>query len=47
MILGIGETVTATYIDIQWATTVPYLLLFAVLLFRPQGIMGMKLRGDA
>jgi branched-chain amino acid transport system permease protein len=47
MILGIGETMTATYIDIQWATTVPYLLLFAVLLFRPQGIMGMKLRGDA
>jgi branched-chain amino acid transport system permease protein len=47
ILLGVAETMTSTYIAIEWATTVPYLMLFAVLLFRPEGIMGMKLRGDA
>lgn len=46
MLLGVAETMTSTYIAIQWATTVPYIMLFAVLLFRPQGIMGIKLRQD-
>ena len=30
-VLGVGEAVTASYIDTQWATAVPYLLIIAIL----------------
>jgi branched-chain amino acid transport system permease protein len=45
-ILGIGEAITATYIDTQWATTVPYILIIAILVLRPQGILGERMRAD-
>lgn len=45
--LGVAETTTATYISPRWATMVPYVLIIVVLLARPQGIMGAKLREDA
>jgi branched-chain amino acid transport system permease protein len=45
--LGVAETTTATYISPRWATMVPYALIMVVLLARPQGIMGAKLREDA
>ena len=44
--LGVAETMTATYISPRWATMVPWVVVMAVLLFRPQGIMGAKLRED-
>jgi branched-chain amino acid transport system permease protein len=44
--LGLAETLTTTYVGPQWATAVPYMLIMAVLLARPQGIMGAKLRED-
>jgi branched-chain amino acid transport system permease protein len=47
MIFGIAETVTAVYISPAWATAVPYAIVFAVLLIRPQGLLGTRLRDDA
>lgn len=44
--LGVAETMTATYISPRWATAVPYIVIMVVLLARPQGIMGAKLRED-
>ena len=44
--MGVSETMTATYVSPRWATLVPYVLIMVVLLARPQGIMGAKLRED-
>jgi branched-chain amino acid transport system permease protein len=44
--LGVCETMTVTYIGPQWATAVPYVFIFVVLLLRPQGLMGARLRED-
>ena len=44
--LGVAETMTVTYISPAWATAVPYVVVFAVLLLRPQGLLGSKLRED-
>jgi branched-chain amino acid transport system permease protein len=44
--LGVAETMTVTYIGPQWATAVPYVFVFVVLLLRPQGLLGTRLRED-
>jgi branched-chain amino acid transport system permease protein len=44
--LGVAETMTVTYVSPRWATMVPYAVIMVVLLARPQGIMGAKLRED-
>jgi branched-chain amino acid transport system permease protein len=44
--LGVAETLTATYISPRWATMVPYAVIIVVLLARPRGLMGAKLRED-
>jgi branched-chain amino acid transport system permease protein len=46
MLLGLAEVYTQTYVSTAWATAVPYVLIFVVLFFRPQGLMGTKLRED-
>jgi branched-chain amino acid transport system permease protein len=46
LLLGVAETMTATYISPQWATMVPWAVIMVVLLLRPQGLMGQKLRED-
>jgi branched-chain amino acid transport system permease protein len=46
LILGVAEAFTATYVSTRWATVVFYLVILAVLLVRPQGLMGSRLRGD-
>jgi len=46
LLLGVAETMTATYVSPRWATAVPYMVIMIVLLARPQGIMGGKLRED-
>ena len=45
--MGVAETLTAVYVSPRWATMVPYAVIIVVLLARPQGIMGAKLREDA
>jgi len=47
LILGLAETLTATYGSLRWSTLVFYLVIMVVLLFRPQGLFGAKLREDA
>ena len=44
--LGVAETLTTTYISPRWATMVPYAVIMVVLLARPRGLMGAKLRED-
>jgi branched-chain amino acid transport system permease protein len=46
LLLGMAETLTVTYISPAWATAVPYAVIFVVLLVRPQGLLGAKLRED-
>ncbi len=47
VIFGLAETLTAAYVSPSWATAVPYVIVFAVLLIRPQGLLGSRLREDA
>jgi branched-chain amino acid transport system permease protein len=44
--LGVAEAMTVTYISPAWATAVPYLFIFIVLLLRPQGLLGSRIRED-
>jgi branched-chain amino acid transport system permease protein len=46
LLLGVAETMTVTYISPAWASAVPYALVFVVLLIRPSGILGTRLRED-
>jgi branched-chain amino acid transport system permease protein len=47
LLFGVAETLTAAYWSPSWATAVPYAVVFAVLLIRPQGLLGTRLREDA
>ena len=46
LLLGVAETMTVTYVSPRWATMVPWAVIMVVLLARPQGILGAKLRED-
>ena len=46
LLLGVGEAMTVAYVSPAWATAVPYLFIFVVLLLRPQGLLGSRLRED-
>jgi branched-chain amino acid transport system permease protein len=46
LLLGVAETMTVTYISPAWATAVPYVFIIVVLLVRPQGLLGSRLRED-
>jgi branched-chain amino acid transport system permease protein len=46
LLLGVAEAATVAYISPSWATAVPYVVIFVVLLVRPQGLMGSRLRED-
>ncbi|GAA3507916.1 branched-chain amino acid transport system permease protein [Streptosporangium album] len=47
VVLGLAETLTATYGSLNWSTLVFYLVIMIVLLIRPQGLLGARLREDA
>jgi branched-subunit amino acid ABC-type transport system permease component len=44
--LGLGEALTAAYWDSRWITAVPYMLIIAILVVRPQGLLGARTRID-
>jgi branched-chain amino acid transport system permease protein len=44
--IGVGETMTTAYISPSWQTAVPYVVIFVVLLVRPQGLLGRRTRQD-
>ncbi|RSM58358.1 branched-chain amino acid ABC transporter permease [Kibdelosporangium aridum] len=46
IILGLAETITATYGSPRWATLVFYAVILLVLLVRPHGLFGTRLRED-
>lgn len=46
LVLGLAETLTATYGSLRWSTLVFYVVILAVLLVRKQGIFGTQLRSD-
>ena len=46
LVFGVAETMTSAYVSPSWATAVPYAIVFAVLLIRPQGLLGTRLRED-
>jgi branched-chain amino acid transport system permease protein len=46
LVLGTAETLTATYGSLRWSTLVFYLVIMLVLLVRPQGLFGHRLRED-
>jgi branched-chain amino acid transport system permease protein len=47
LLFGVAETMTSAYVSPSWATAVPYAIVFAVLLIRPQGLLGTRMREDA
>jgi branched-chain amino acid transport system permease protein len=47
IMFGVAETLATAYVGPEWATAVPYLIVFLVLLVRPQGLLGSRLRQDA
>jgi branched-chain amino acid transport system permease protein len=46
LVLGLAETLTATYGSLRWSTLVFYLVIMVVLLARPHGLFGTRLRED-
>jgi branched-chain amino acid transport system permease protein len=46
-VLGLAETLMATYGSLQWSTLVFYVVIMAVLLVRPHGLFGTRVREDA
>jgi branched-chain amino acid transport system permease protein len=46
LLLGVAETITATYVSLRWSTVVFYVVIMVVLLLRPQGLLGARLRED-
>lgn len=46
LVLGLGEALTASYGDVSWVTAVPYALIIVILLVRPQGLFGRRVRVD-
>jgi branched-chain amino acid transport system permease protein len=47
VLFGVAETLTTAYVSPSWATAVPYAIVFVVLLVRPHGLRGTRLRADA
>lgn len=41
LMLGIAESVALAFVDTQWAEAVSFIVLFAFIIFRPNGIFGV------
>lgn len=46
MVIGVTEMFATAYIGSAWPVAVPFLIIFIVLIVRPQGIMGTRMRED-
>lgn len=47
LVIGVGEMVATAYVGAAWPVAVPFLVIIVVLITRPQGLMGTRLREDA
>jgi branched-chain amino acid transport system permease protein len=45
-LFSLAQTLTTTYASAAWATAAPYVVILVVLLLRPQGILGVRVRAD-
>jgi len=45
LLLGVAESVVAVTISPSWASFVFFVVLILILLFRPQGLFGVRERG--
>jgi branched-chain amino acid transport system permease protein len=46
LMLGVAETLTVDYVSPRWGIAVFYIVILVVLLVRPRGLMGARLRED-
>ncbi|MET8824564.1 branched-chain amino acid ABC transporter permease [Streptomyces sp. NPDC004610] len=46
LIIAVAESLTSTYVSPDWAVAVPYIAIIVVLVARPQGLLGTRLRED-
>jgi branched-chain amino acid transport system permease protein len=46
IMLGVAETLTVDYLSPRWGVGVFYVVILVVLMVRPQGLMGSRLRED-
>jgi branched-chain amino acid transport system permease protein len=46
LILGVGESLVATYVSPVWSPALSIILIFIILVVRPQGLLGTRLRED-
>ncbi|MDQ0821602.1 branched-chain amino acid transport system permease protein [Arthrobacter sp. V4I6] len=47
LLIGVAEQLATQYVGASWVEIVPFLIIFIILIVRPQGILGQKLREDA
>ncbi len=47
LVIGVGEMAATAYIGAAWPGAVPFLVIIVVLITRPQGLLGTRLREDA
>ncbi|MFB1294806.1 branched-chain amino acid ABC transporter permease [Mycobacterium sp. pW049] len=47
LVIGVGEMAATAYLGAEWPVAVPFLVIIIVLITRPQGILGTRLREDA
>jgi branched-chain amino acid transport system permease protein len=47
LVIGVGEIAATAYVGAAWPVAVPFLVIIIVLITRPQGLMGTRLREDA
>ncbi len=46
LLLGVAEALTVTYVSVRWSTVVFYVVIMVMLLLRPQGLLGARVRED-
>ncbi|MFJ5262467.1 branched-chain amino acid ABC transporter permease [Streptomyces sp. NPDC088387] len=46
LVIAVAESLTSTYVSPDWAVAVPYIAIIVVLVARPQGLLGTRLRED-
>ena len=46
LILGVGEALMSTYVSPLWSPALSIVLIFVILVVRPQGLLGTRLRED-
>lgn len=46
LLLGLAETITSTYVSVRWSIVLYYVVIMVVLLARPQGLLGSRVRED-